>query len=525
MGCRLVACITVFVIICLELLTNIIAFPSNKFNNSNDSVEIPIHKRSLKTGEQYTFKSQDFDDIKTIHAFSAEPGEILSIKFENIEIDNPRYDVINVYSGTPQPVSEKSKTTDVQSVLTQAQFRDQIKRMPLLISSKSASDTIHHVLIQTDKLYQADSNELTVLFDKSHNGQFVAMIESKPAKIKSYQTRKSIDGNDNFSRNARDPTTNNNDVEYDVGKSFSLCEDYQTRKTSQTITSNRGTITSHPEYKLLSPESETNLELEKYANSVCTAEIQAEGKIKIEVEDIQLSDYDINCSGQHLLIEDLTNNNIKEVKLCDSDDALDFQFSNKIKLTLSLGTFLADASGFRLSYSAVVEKEPEVVEEQQEPEQRDDDEEEEKIVTTGKKLKRIQPVNIQNAEIIDGNPPVNKIIKSEGGNNSPPKLLPGFLIISMIVVAILLIVILSAAGAIACYRNHQQEQIITSMHEKLSDIQGTGYSPVDGSHTSLRNKMNKMMPADQTGVGGGSIVCQKVTEEDHRLLSSPESNK
>ena len=50
-------------------------------------------------------------------------------------------------------------------------------------------------------------------------------------------------------------------------------------------------------------------------------------------------------------------------------------------------------------------------------------------------------------------------------------------------------------------------------------IQGTGYSPVDGSHTSLRNKL-KMMPAD-----GGSIVCQKVTEEDHRLLSSPESNK
>ena len=50
-------------------------------------------------------------------------------------------------------------------------------------------------------------------------------------------------------------------------------------------------------------------------------------------------------------------------------------------------------------------------------------------------------------------------------------------------------------------------------------IQGTGYSPVDGSHTSLRNKM-KMMPGD-----GGSIVCQKVNEEDHRLLSSPESNK
>ena len=101
MGCRLVACITVFVIICLELLTNIIAFPSNKIKND---VEIPIHKRKLETGEQYTFKSQDLDDIKSIHAFTAEPGEILSIKFESIEIDNPRYDVINVYSGTPQKV-------------------------------------------------------------------------------------------------------------------------------------------------------------------------------------------------------------------------------------------------------------------------------------------------------------------------------------------------------------------------------------------------------------------------------------
>lgn len=522
MGCRLVACITVFVIICLELLTNIIAFPSNKFNNN---AEIPIHKRQLKTGEQYTFKSQDFTDIKTIHAFSADPGEILSIKFESIEIDNPRYDVINVYSGTPQSssVSEKSKTTDVQSVLTQAQFKDQIKRMPLLISSKSASDTIHHVLIETDKLYQADSNELTVLFDKSHNGQFMAMIESRPAN-KNYDTR-NADANSEFSRSARDPTQNAGDTvssSPDVGKSFDLCRSVETHGTGKQgneriFKRNHGTVISHPEYKSLSSESKPNLELEKYADTVCTAEIHAEGKIKIEVGDIQLSDYDLNCSGQHLLIEDLTNTNkIKQVKLCDSDDALDFQFSNKIRLTLTLGTFLADASGFSLRYNAVIEK-PEV--EQEEPEKQREEKREETrdettvVTSTGKKLKNlIQPVNVQNAE-------VNEATEFVQQPKVPPKLLPGFLIISMIVVAILLIVILSAAGAIACYRNHQQEQIITSMHERLSDIQGTSYSPVDGSHTSLRNKL-KMMPAD-----GGSIVCQKVTEEDHRLLSSPESNK
>ena len=81
----------------------------------------------------------------------------------------------------------------------------------------------------------------------------------------------------------------------------------------------------------------------------------------------------------------------------------------------------------------------------------------------------IQPVSPNTSKINNNAAEGSGESKNAKGN----QLLPGFFIISCIVVAILLIVILSAAGAIACYRNHQQEQIITSMHERLSDIQSS----------------------------------------------------
>ena len=256
--------------------------------------------------------------------------------------------------------------------------------MPLLISSKSASDTFQNVLIHTDKLYQADSNELTVLFDKSYNGQFVAMIESKPApKTKNFETRTSL------TRNARDPNVNV-DEQTEKGQSLQLCGDIDPADNGKTqsqgtIKRNWGTITSHPGFNP-GADSEPNLGIEEYADYTCTAVIEAQGDIKIEIEDMMLSDYDSTCSGSHLMIEDLTNSDIKTLKFCDSDDALQkFQFSDKIRVTLSLGTFLADAAGFRINYKAtLVEKEEDVQqEEEKEPEEATE------IITTGKKLKRM----------------------------------------------------------------------------------------------------------------------------------------
>jgi len=216
MGCRLVAFITIIVIICLELGINIIASPANYATRNN--VEIPIHKRKLKTGESVTFSS-DLEQ-KSVFTFQADVGQKLSIKFEEIGIDFPREDVINVYSGVPQQVSssiEKSKTTEVQSTITQAEFKLQTKRMPLLISSKSVKDTIQDVLIRTDHFYKADANELTVLFDHSSNGHFTAMVEASPAKIKN-----TAGSGGSLTRNLRDPNEQNS-VQYETGSSFALC--------------------------------------------------------------------------------------------------------------------------------------------------------------------------------------------------------------------------------------------------------------------------------------------------------------
>merc|ERR1712032_266202 len=209
-----------------------------------------------------------------------------------------------------------------------------------------------------------------------------------------------------------------------------------------------------------------------------------------------------------------------------------WKFSNHVKLTLTLGMFLPDASGFRLTYAM------------SEPKQISREAVEETTAGIGKKkIQKSVRIGIMEAQIDENNSDfseqtsteVKKVTEKEkptAGTTTTKTAAgpyPGLFIISVIVVAILLIIILSAAGAIACYRNHQQEQIINNMHERLSDIQATGYSqysPVDGSHTSLKTKMR--MP-DNANLGvsmvSGSIVCQKPTEEDSRLLSSPESSE
>jgi len=539
MGCRLVACITIAVIICLELLTNIVAFPAQYGNQNSEDVQIPIHKRSIEIDQPYTFESKDQpdDQLKTIYAFSADPKYRLSIKFESIEIDHTRDDVVNVYSGMPQYTNEKSKTTDVHSVITQAQFKEQTKRMPLLISSKSASDMIENVLILTEQFYDADSNELTVLFDKSFNGQFKAIVEAKEGSF--------LKNHGGLLRNSRDPASSNSDnitPESDQ-KSFALCKELGINDFNPNIDSAKaevltgykgGVISSHLEFDPRST-GDDSMEIEKYAISVCKAEIKADQPISIDVTDIKLADYDLQCTGHNLLIEDLGCESgidaecTNEIRICDENDKGSWKFSNHVRLTLTLGTFLSDASGFRLTYK--VSEPKEVTKEAAEE------------TTTGKKKgQKVLRSNILEAQIKENpdfseqaptKPQTTTVVKeptskkNTGGGGGP---YPGLFIISVIVVAILLIIILSAAGAIACYRNHQQEQIINNMNERLSDIQGTTgysqYSPVGGSHTSLRTKPR--MP-DNANLGvsivSGSIVCQKPTEEDSRLLSSPESSE
>jgi len=542
MGCRLVACITIAVIICLELLTNIVAFPAQYGNQNSEDVQIPIHKRSIEIDQPYTFESKDqpVDQLKTIYAFSADPKYRLSIKFESIEIDHTRDDVVNVYSGMPQYTNEKSKTTDVHSVITQAQFKEQTKRMPLLISSKSASDMIENVLILTEQFYDADSNELTVLFDKSFNGQFKAIVEAKEGSF--------LKNHGGLLRNSRDPASSNSDniVPESDKKSFALCKEIGTNEFNPNTDSAKaevltgykgGIIKSHPEFDPRS-SGDDSMEIEKYANSVCKAEIKADQPISIDVTDIKLADYDLQCTGHNLLVEDLGCGNgigadcTKEIRICDEDDKGTWKFSNHVRLTLTLGTFLSDASGFMMTYTV---SEP--------PKLREATEEKKKETTTGKKNgQKVLRSNILEANIEENSdfseqaplkaqtqttvvkPPTSK--KNASSSGGP---YPGLFIISVIVVAILLIIILSAAGAIACYRSHQQEKIINNMQEHFSDIQTTGYSqysPVDGSHTSLKTKMR--MPDNANVVVSnvsGSIVCQKPTEENSRLLSSPESSE
>jgi hypothetical protein len=225
-----------------------------------------------------------------------------------------------------------------------------------------------------------------------------------------------------------------------------------------------------------------------------------------------------------LLIEDLSESNVKvkQVRVCDEDDAAQFKFSNHIRLTLTLGTFLSDASGFIMRYNGTIKEE----EEQVEPTVINETTTSVPTPGKSKKMKKTTRTginqNLDNDQSDISEPKTAKIVEVTD-KTPPPGPYPGLFIISVIVVAILLIIILGAAGAIACYRNHQQEQIINSMHDRLSDIHGTGYSPVDGSHTSLRNKMR--MPENANLGVSGSIVVQKTTEEDHRLLSSPESSE
>lgn len=510
MGCRLVACLTIVVIICLELLTNIVAIPANYGQNS-DVTEIPIHKRSVKN-DIVEFNNNDASAGIDIYTFTAEPGHELSIKFKQINIEFPADDVINIYSGTPEVVIDKSKTTEVQATITQAQFKQQTKRMPLLISSKRASGAFNqeNVLIQTDQFYTADSNELTVMFNRNSFGSsgFTALVESRPIpQSETLLRRISRDG----------AGSSQSDAGLRGGNSFPLCKIVAgggLDKMEKSI-ENRGTIRSHSEYNPEVGTDDAQIPLD-YKDMWCSHEIESDGPIKITVNDMKLSDYDPNCAANHLEIIDLTDST-NTLKLCDTDDTGDWEFSNNIKLTLKLGAFLSDAGGFLLQFNGVKDSPKKIVKDLSK--EKEAKLKKAQVLQEGIKDEVSDATNQENNEKPSKQPAVET---KKGEEDAAQKPMPAILIVSTIVVAILLIIILSAAGAIACYRNYQQEKIINSMHERLSDIHGPGYTPVDGSHNSLSGLR-------KGPVNTQHIVVQQKTpvldEQSTRLLSSPESSE
>lgn len=531
MGCRLFACLTIVVIICLELLINIVAIPANYGQNS-DLAEIPIHKRAVKS-DIIEFNENDATAGIDIYTFTAEPGQELTIKFKQINIEFPADDVINIYSGAPEVVIDKSKTTEVQATITQAAFKQQTKRMPLLISSKRASGAFNqeNVLIQTDQFYTADSNELTVMFNRNSFGTsgFTALVEARPIpESDSMLRRASRDG----------AASSQSDASFArAGYSFELCKilgdglESNAGKVEKS-NANRGTVTSHTEYNPDVGIDDAQIPLD-YKDMTCSHEIESEGPIKISVRDMKLSDYDPSCAANHLEIQDLAaDSSVMNVKLCDSDDIGTWEFSNNIKLTLKLGAFLSDAGGFLLQFNGTKDAKKEIVKDLSKPNKQEKliqtqlDDEEQKVIITEESEESESSNKAPQNEV---NKATNSQQKQSGGDlNGAQKPMPAILIVSTIVVAILLIIILSAAGAIACYRNYQQEKIINSMHERLSDIHGPGYTPVDGSHNSLSGLRKNTAPPIQPS-NSQHIVVQKtpvLDEQSHKLLpSSPESSE
>lgn len=509
MGCRVAAFVTLLVIIGVDLLTNIAAVPSPEHaaealaeriagagRQRRAALEediVPVHRKlDLGYGDIYKFKPTWKGHLEAF-AFQSPSDTRLSVKFESVDLHNYAEDTVTAYSGiVPNTELVKSKTTAVNDEIQRKEFRSQMVRLPLLFTTRDPSQTFQeHALVTINRAYFADANQMTVAFE--HNALskgFTALIE----------VHKVTQPDDTRGRRAElggmpDPG------------SFSLCDAPDVISSRQAVTSNKdgviGTITSHPSF----PDEAMN----KYNGRMdCKRSINLpSGRVKLEIIQMGLTTAEESCDTAYLEVTDSETG--KSVKFCDSShQGKTYEFSNRIDLKLVPGDWTWDVQGFSIIYSVLKgQKESSENEEDKNPTTSNDKKTagpDISIFDQRKDIPKAEPISDLETTA-DTSADTIKTAGKKQNNAAQP--LPAIFIISVIVVAILLIIILSAAGAIACYRTHQQDQIINSLTGRLivdSSENGTSFAP-DGSNNSLCQngcQMNGSMY--KSGAADGSIT-------------------
>lgn len=101
-----------------------------------------------------------------------------------------------------------------------------------------------------------------------------------------------------------------------------------------------------------------------------------------------------------------------------------------------------------------------------------------------KKEQKLVNDTAQSTLLKQGKASQNEINVVKNESDAQSQATPMIFFVCAAVVAILLIVILAVAGIVACMRTHQQDQLISTLTEQLTNQQQQ-YTPVDGSLVSI----------------------------------------
>jgi len=507
MGCRVAAFITLLVIIGLDLLTNIAAVPAsqhvakareearasrgNRYRRSTKEQDdvVPIHRREFKAaGESFSLiEGQYSGNGLQAYEFRAPKDTRLSIEFQDIEFNSYSEDTLTAYSG-PIPTTEwpKTKTTDFKGELQRKQFKEQMGKLPFLFSTRNPGDTLQeHAVVQLDTPYYADNNELVIAFEHATHGRgFTALIQVHKVAEPTAQHRRRDGG-----------------MEAHQAASFPLCsrdplseDDTEITQSALTGGVSTGTIISHREYENNSEESR----MTKFLDKTCSRQIKLDDatSIELDIQTMRLTTSSDDCELAFLKVIDHGKGGRTEKFCNDLHENKKYEFSNNIELILATGSWDMDLHGFQIMYTALKsDKDEEQPEIDQSPGQVDHDSQKEEPESTTPQLNRAGMFAEKMARV-----------DSTRSTTQEAKPLPAIFIVSVIVVAILLIIILAAAGAIACYRTHQQDEIINSLTEKI--IQSNTPS-ADGSMASLCHQCHAsvhLTPGTLVDSSHGSIV-------------------
>lgn len=449
MSCRIAAFAAILCIILLELLTCSLAKPAHELRSEalherikRSSYSGNVHNKAIKISEnKQTLKISAYDNLKgailtiengdEMEQYPFEPSEANTDIFKIETADRTRglkfkfknFNLLN-------PSKEWINIYDHQ--------QGKQNKFKMLTSKKGEYD--NSPLVEEGNEYYSDGNALDFEFHHGYyNEKQVFEID-----VESVQ----------YAEPSRLPRSHTSDINTYKGieNHFYLCQDDGNQHQIKKI---NGESAGQLQGEIWSTSGFQEDELSYISEDIhkCSVEFQLDegDKIEFKTKKVAISNDEAFCSQSKITIK----GNDAENSFCSVDDKVietEADQDGKIKLEF-IHEISAIAYGFWLEYR--VKKK------------------EQKILT-----------NTTNSSFKQGKANENEVNAIKNKTDGLSQATPMIFFVCAAVVAILLIVILAVAGIVACMRTHQQDQLISTLTEQLTNQQQQ-YTPVEGSLVSI----------------------------------------
>lgn len=496
MSCRIAAFTFVVCIILLELLCFSLAKPAHELRaenkerikretsdgNYHPAIEIP------KIGQKRVLSVKSYDtDGGKLQVLDADRKELIQSIDLSVDAVHNNRDIFPIRSQNENNVLKI--TFKEFNLVNQKEYINLYDQEFKLLTSNENGNVYRYPLVEKGDVYYSDGSKLNLEFyhgyfndgDKGESFEIeVEQIEYEP--IKNRASKRDNDDTSKLQKNSHFNLCDLQSKNLASGKLTATPLDFTSfgHDTSKLT----GEIWSTSEYQ---EDPDTEIPSDIYSCSV-EFKVNTGDAMKFDIKQMHISqDQGGSCRANKLVfsgdtVYEYCHGQEKNIKITPTDNKITVTFHHR-------GDEFVAANGFWFSYQVLKKEETDGNQESNEPSEPTPQAEITEKVRT-----------LQQAKINDPTPMI--------------------FFIGAAVVAILLIVILAVAGIVACMRTHQQDQLINTLTEQLTNQQ---YTPVDGSLVSL----SKSPP---------SIILRRPTEtnikvdiENAGLLtsqtSSPTSSK